>query len=146
MRLLGTLCRGPAPVLSESRLLAARWLRRIHRVTDKTSIRDRASAALREAMKARDVEAVAALRTLLAEFANAEASPPHLRAGAIEEAPALGAAEVERLHLSEADLTAIAVREHDELARAADAANARESAQGNRWRRRQEALARLLDH
>jgi uncharacterized protein len=127
-------------------LLAASWLRRMRRVTDQTSIRERASSALREAMRARDVEAVAALRTLLAEFANAEASPSHLRAGAIEEAPALGAAEVERVHLSKADLTAIAVREHDELARAADGADARAyAAHGSRWRRRQEVLARLLD-
>jgi len=134
-------------VLSVSRLPEAWWLRRMHRVTDETSIRDRASAALREAMKARDGEAVAALRNLLAEFANAEAAPSHLRAGAIEAAPALGAAEVERLVLSESDLTAIAVREHDELARAADGADARGSTEhGSRWRRRQEVLARLLGH
>ena len=115
-------------------------------MTDKTSIRDRASAALREAMKTRDVEAVAALRTLLAEFANAEAPPSQVRAGAIELAPALGAAEVERLTLSEADLTAIAVRELDELGRAADGADARGSASDvSRWGRRQEVVARLLD-
>jgi uncharacterized protein len=115
-------------------------------VTDKTSIRDLASAALREAMKARDLEAVSALRTLLAEFANAEASPSQVRAGAIEEAPALGAAEAERLVLSEADLIAIAVREHEEMGAAAASADVRGSAEDvSRWRRRQEVVARLLD-
>jgi len=116
-------------------------------VTDNTSIRDRASAALRQAMKARDTEAVAALRALLAEFANAEATPSNVRAGAIEEAPALGAAEVERIALTEADLTAIAVREHDELGRVADDAEARGlAADVSRWRRRQQVVAQLLDH
>jgi uncharacterized protein len=115
-------------------------------MTSTTSIRDRASAALRAAMKGRDAEAVAALRSLLAEFANAEAAPSGARAGAIEEAPALGAAEVPRLVLTEADLTAIAVREHDELARVADDAEARGAAgEVSRWRRRQQAVARLLD-
>ena len=120
--------------------------RRILHVTDKAPIRDRASTALREAMKARDVEAVAALRTLLAEFANAEASPTQVRAGAIEAAPSLGAAEVERLVLSEADLVGIAVRELDELGRAADDAELRgTTADVSRWRRRQEVVAQLLD-
>jgi hypothetical protein len=115
-------------------------------VTDETSIRDRASTALREAMKARDMEAVAALRSLLAEFANAEATPSPARAGAIEQAPSLGAAEVDRLVLTETDLTAIAVREHDELGRVADHAEARgTAADGSRWRRRQQVMARLLD-
>lgn len=115
-------------------------------MSDQTSIRDRASAALRAAMKARDVEAVAALRTLLAEFANAEATPSQARAGAIDEAPALGTAEVDRLALTEADLTAIAVREHDELGRAADMARSRGSAEDlTRWRRRQQVVATLLD-
>jgi uncharacterized protein len=119
----------------------------MHWVSDKTSIRDRASAALREAMKARDVEVVAALRTLLAEFANAEATPSQARAGALEDAPALGAAEIERLVLTESDLTAIAVREHDELGRAADGAETRGSAGDvSRLRRRQEVVARLLGH
>ena len=121
------------------------WVRRIHRVTDKLSIRDRASAALRESMRARDVEAVAALRTLLGELANAEAVPHSVRAGAIEDAPALGAAEVERFPLSEEDQIAIAVREHDELARAASDAAARgASAEADRWRHRQPVVAGLL--
>lgn len=116
-------------------------------MNDTSSIRDRASAALREAMKGRDVEAVAALRTLLGEFANAEATPSRVRAGAIEEAPALGTAEVERLVLTEADLTAIAVREHDDLGRGVDVAEARGSvADVDRWRRRQQVVARLLQH
>lgn len=114
-------------------------------MTDMTSIRDRASAALREAMKARDAESVAALRTVLAEFANAEAAPSQARAGAIEAAPALGAVEVERMTLTESDLRAIASREHDELGRAAEGAEARGSAADvRRWRRRQQAVARLL--
>ena len=116
------------------------------RVTDNLSIRDRASAALRESMKARDVEAVAALRTLLGELANAEAVPHDVRARAIEEAPGLGAAEVERVELSEADQIEIAVREHDELARAASDAAARgSSAEADRWRRRQQVVAALLN-
>ena len=114
-------------------------------MTDRTSIRERASAALRQAMKSRDAEAVAALRTLRGEFANAEATPSQARAGAIEAAPALGAAETARLVLSEADLTAIAVREHDELGRAADDAEARgTAADAMRWRRRREVVAGLL--
>ena len=92
------------------------------------------------------MEAVAALRNLLAEFANAEATPSQARAGAIEAAPALGAAEVARLVLTEDDLTSIAVREHDDLGRAADSAETRGNARDvTRWRRRQEVLARLLD-
>jgi uncharacterized protein len=115
-------------------------------MTYQGSIRDRASVALREAMKRRDLEAVAAIRTLLAEFANAEATPSVARAGAIEDAPGPGAAEVERLVLTEGDLTEIAVREHGELRRAADGAEARGArADAGRWRRRQDAVARLLD-
>lgn len=116
-------------------------------MTDDTTIRDRASTALREAMKARDSEAVAALRGLLSEFANAEATPSQVQAGAIEAAPSLGAgaAEVDRLVLTETDLTAIAAREHDELGRIADAAEARGSAdEVSRWRRRQDVVSRLL--
>lgn len=115
-------------------------------MNDSPSIRDRASAALREAMKARDAEAVGALRTLLSEFANAEATPFRARAGAIEEAPAVGGAEVARRVLTEADLTAIAAREHEELGRAAEGAQVRGSAaEASRWRRRQQVVARLLD-
>lgn len=115
-------------------------------MTDKSSIRERASAALRQAMKDRDLEAVAAIRTLLAEFANAEATPSQARAGAIEDALGLGATEVERIVLTEADLTAIALREHDELGCVADDADARGAgADAGHWRRRQEVVARLLD-
>jgi uncharacterized protein len=122
-------------------------------VTGNPSIRDRASAALRQAMKERDTEAVAALRTLLAEFGNAEAMPAQMRAGAIEESPGLGAAEVERRVLTEAELTAIAVREHDEMAQAAASATASagdgagdggSAEEAARWRHRQEVVARLL--
>lgn len=115
-------------------------------MADQPSIRDRASTALREAMRARDVEAVVALRTLLSEFANAEASPLPVRADAIEDAPALGSAEVERLVLSETELTEIAVRESDELGHVADDAEARGAVEdANRWRRRREVIAGVLD-
>jgi len=116
-------------------------------MTGETSIRDRASAALRAAMTARDMEAVAALRTLLAEFANAEALPVHATAGAIEDAPALGATEVERRLLSDDDLIEMAVRERDELGQVEDAAQARgDAVEAGRWQRRRQVIADMLGH
>lgn len=87
-------------------------------MTEQLSIRDRASAALRAAMRARDTEAVVALRTLLGE----------------------------RLELSEAELVAIARREHEELARSAEHADALGAhTQADSRRRRRDVVAGLLD-
>jgi uncharacterized protein YqeY len=81
-------------------------------MTEQLSIRDRASAALRAAMRARDTEAVAALR----------------------------------LSLSEAEMVAIARREHEELAHAAEHADMRGAhAQADSRRRRCDVVASLLD-
>lgn len=90
-------------------------------------IRSRLSAALREAMKARDAVAVSALRSALAAISNAEAVPagdrarprpssPHL-AGAVA---GLGAAEVPRLGLGEAEISQIILAEVAERLDAAD--------------------------
>jgi len=88
-----------------------------------TGLRDRMGAALTSSMKARDREAVAALRSALARVSNAEAvdvdSVP--RAGAIEQARVgPGAADAPRRELTEDDVRGIVeaeVAEHDHAAR-----------------------------
>jgi uncharacterized protein len=71
----------------------------------RAGLRDELTAAI----KARDRVAVAALRSALAAIANAEAVP----------VDGLGAVEVERRHLTEADLRSIVVAEvRDRLAAA----------------------------
>ena len=85
-------------------------------------LRERMSAALPGAMRARDRVAVAALRSALAAVANAEAV--HIdtvpRAGALEHAQAgHGAADAPRRDLTEADVRAVVeaeVAEHDHAA------------------------------
>jgi len=87
-----------------------------------TGLRDRMGAALTSSMKARDREAVAALRSALARVSNAEAvdvdSVP--RAGAIEQARVgAGAADAPRRELTEDDVRGIVeaeVAEHDHAA------------------------------
>ncbi len=76
------------------------------------------SSALRAAMKRRDPVAVAALRSLSARVANAEALPvdSRPRAGAVESAAVgVGAADVERRMLSRADVDALVAAELAEL-------------------------------
>jgi len=87
-----------------------------------TGLRGRMGAALTSSMKARDREAVAALRSALARVSNAEAvhvdSVP--RAGAIEQARVgAGAADAPRRELTEDDVRGIVeaeVAEHDHAA------------------------------
>lgn len=86
-------------------------------------LRDRLRAAVPAAMKARDRSTVAALRSALAAIDNAEAVDPAdgaARAGAIETSPVgVGAAEVARRMLSEADVAAIVTTEISERRAAA---------------------------
>ncbi|MGX1812070.1 hypothetical protein ACWIGI_40670 [Nocardia sp. NPDC055321] len=78
-------------------------------------LRDRLRAALPAALKARDRTAVAALRSALAAIDNAEAvDASDVRAGAIEAAGGLGAAERPRRELTESDVDDIVRAEIDE--------------------------------
>jgi len=77
-------------------------------------IRARLNAALREATRARDAIAVSALRSALAAISNAEAVPASDRVGPRTSSPhvagavaGLGAAEVPRVGLSEAEISGI---------------------------------------
>ena len=86
------------------------------------AVRDTLRSALREAMKARDKDAVAAYRTALAAIDNAEAVPvdESHRAGAIELSPSgVGAAEVPRRLLDESAMCRIVRDEAVELRAAA---------------------------
>ena len=87
-----------------------------------TPVRQRLSAALAPAMKARDRVAVAAIRSALAAVSNAEAVPVDTvpSAGAIE-AAALGAgsADAPRRELSEDDVLAVVALEVADRDRAA---------------------------
>ena len=77
-------------------------------------VRERLSAALPAAIKARDRVAVAALRSALAAVANAEAVPVDSvpRAGALEEAASgAGAADAPRRDLTEHDVRALVAGE-----------------------------------
>ncbi|WP_405491676.1 hypothetical protein [Nocardia sp. NBC_00511] len=84
-------------------------------------LRDRLRAALPLAMKARDREAVSALRSTLGAIDNAEAvDASDVHAGAIEtSAVGLGTAERARRHLTESDIEAIVRAEIDDRLTAA---------------------------
>jgi uncharacterized protein len=85
-------------------------------------LRDHLSAALREAMLARDPVACSALRSALAAVANSEAVPVDTMpaAGAAEHAPlGAGAADAPRRELSEHDVLAVVEAEVVEHERAA---------------------------
>ncbi|MFD4438262.1 hypothetical protein ACFWPK_00620 [Nocardia sp. NPDC058519] len=86
-----------------------------------TSLRERLRAALKPAMKARDLGAVSALRSALAAIDNAEAiDVGEMRAGAMEDSPVgLGAAEAGRRDLTDVEIEAIVRREIDERRHAA---------------------------
>lgn len=87
-----------------------------------TTLRERMSAALTTAMRARDRVAVSALRSALARVANAEAVPVDTmpRAGAAQDAPiGAGAADAPRRELSEIDVRKVVeadVAEHERSA------------------------------
>ncbi|WP_370585102.1 hypothetical protein [Nocardia sp. XZ_19_231] len=81
-----------------------------------TYLRERLRAALKPAMKARDLGAVSALRSALAAIDNAEAiDVGEMRAVAMEDSPVgPGAAEASRRDLTEIEIEAIVRREIDE--------------------------------
>ena len=88
-----------------------------------TSLRDLLSTALRAAMKARDKQAVSALRSALARIANAEAVPIDTMpaAGAIGEGSVgHGAADAPRGELDESEIRALVEAEVTEHEQAAD--------------------------
>ncbi len=89
--------------------------------TESPSLRARLRAALPDAMKRRDRAAAAALRSALGAIDNAEAvDVAEVRAGAVESSPVgLGAAEVRRRELTEADIERIVRAEVDERLTAA---------------------------
>lgn len=79
-------------------------------------MRDDLQSALTEAMKARDLTAMGALRSALAAIGNAEAMPITIMpaAGAIEAAVGLGSAEADRLQLSDDQQREVVQYEIDE--------------------------------
>lgn len=79
-------------------------------------MREDLQSALTEAMVARDLIAVGALRSALAAIGNAEAMPITIMpaAGAIEAAVGLGAAEADRLQLSDDQQREVVQQEIDE--------------------------------
>jgi hypothetical protein len=111
------------------------------------SLTERARVALRGAIRERDRAAVAALRSLVAAFDNATATPSTARASAVELAPSgVGAAEAERRALTSDDLLALAHAELAEHRDAADAAFARgDRERAETLRRQAEVVQRLLD-
>ncbi len=109
------------------------------------SLRDRARTALGESMRARDKEATSALRGLLSAFANAEAVPTDVRAGAIEAAVGIGQAEADRRVLGEEDLRELARSEIAEHREAGDDAAARgDDTTARRLHRQADVVAALL--
>lgn len=90
-------------------------------MTTPSSLRERLRAALPVAMKARDRNATAALRSALGAIDNAEAvDGSDVRAGAIESsAVGLGAAERARRDLTESDIAGIVRAEIDDRLTAA---------------------------
>ncbi|MFC6012811.1 hypothetical protein [Nocardia lasii] len=92
-----------------------------HPVPSEAPLRERLRAALKAAMKARDRGAVSALRSTLGAIDNAEAVDiGAVKAGALEDSPVgLGAAEVRRRDLTEADVEDIVRREIEERRTAA---------------------------
>ena len=117
-----------------------------------SGIRARLSAALSEAMRARDMITVSALRSALAAISNAEAVPvtddanprpssPHV-AGAVA---GLGAAEVPRISLGEAAISAIIRAEVTErLDAAAGFERSGRAARAARLRGEAEILAAII--
>ncbi len=110
------------------------------------------SAALKDALRARDAAATSALRTALGAIGNAESVAPSLPvsapagnqhfAGAVS---GLGAGEVARRHLSAAEVEAIVRAEITERERAADDYSARGLAdQADRLRREARVLRAVM--
>lgn len=87
----------------------------MERVPDLESIQSRLRADLTAAMRAKDRAATTTIRNLLAALDNAQAVPSEERAGALEAAVGLGAAEVARAELSPDQVAAVLQRELDEV-------------------------------
>lgn len=108
-------------------------------------VRSRLRVGVRQAMKAREREVIAAYRCALAAIDNAEAVAPDeyvSRAGAIEAAPVgVGVAEVNRRALTEQQMRDIVVAEAVEREQAA--AQATDPATAQALRAGAQALSRL---
>lgn len=105
------------------------------------NLRDALRTHLVRSMKSRDREAVSVLRVTLAAIDNAEAVEVDAvaPAGALEESPRAGAAELPRRQLTEAEVRTVVESELAE--RRAAAASAADEA----WRREREREIRLLE-
>lgn len=117
------------------------------------SIRDLLQSELATAMRGRDTQVVAALRSALSALANAEAAPateqPHPGATATHfagAAPGLGAAEGQRLHVNEDQQRAILADEAADLARhVTQLERVGRQAQSDGARRAWQVLTRILE-
>ena len=116
-------------------------------------LRERLARALRDALRARDVETALSIRTAMAAIDNAEAVaadslPPVATAGSTHIAGAaagVGASEVARRALSEEEVTAIVRAEIAELVEAADqCAKAGSAARSARLHTHAEVLRTVL--
>lgn len=119
---------------------------------DPGSLRDRLRRALPMAMKAGDPPAVAALRSALAAIDNAEAADPAQAPPGAGDANVagsvlgLGAAEVERRRLTDAQVDEIVRREvADRESAAREYERAGRPERGDRLRREASALTAFLD-
>jgi uncharacterized protein len=119
---------------------------------DGGTLRGRLRGALPAAMKARDAAAVAALRSALAAIDNAEAVEPGPSPAAAGHADlagtvaGLGAAEVERRHLQEAEVERIVQAEVADRRAAADAyERAGQAERAGRLRAEADVLGSHLD-
>jgi 4a-hydroxytetrahydrobiopterin dehydratase len=109
-------------------------------------VETRLRAALRDALKTRDVVAAFAVRSALGAIGNAGAVPADAAAGAIETAPAVGTTEAARRQLSPAELQAIVEAEISE--RQATAGQYEQTGHGDRaetLRREARVLQAVLD-
>lgn len=111
------------------------------------TLQDRATQALRTAMRDRDRDAMSALRTLLAAFGNAGAVTVDARAGALERVPVgVGAAEADRRDVDEEERRAILASEIADCEDgAATAAAHGETETAERLRRQADLLRGLAD-
>jgi hypothetical protein len=92
-------------------------------MTTSSPLRDRLRAALLDARRARDAEAVSVVRSALAALENAEAVPVQevpveAAAGALEASPVAGATEAPRRTLTDAEEQAVLDAEIEALAEA----------------------------
>ena len=117
-------------------------------MTTSHAIRDRLRSAAMRAMKDRDRAALAAYRHALAGIDNAEAVVPKggiPSAGAVEHAATgLGAAEVARRELSDADVRAVVEAEIAEHRHAASTLAAHDADRADGHRRAADLLDRVL--